>query len=57
VQKFVPIPLLLLTGNLIIMALLLPAKNAATTEWELIIGGVFIAIITIVGFWGIALLT
>ena len=57
VQKFVAIPLLLLPGILIIMELLSPTKNAATTEWELIIGGVFLAIFTIVGFWGIALQT
>ena len=56
VQKFVAIPLLILTIILVFMELYSPNPNAETTDVDTIVGGVFIAIITIVGFWGIPLL-
>ncbi len=56
VQKFVAIPLLILTSILVLMELHSPNPDTDTTDLDTIIGGIFIAIITIVGFWGIPLL-
>lgn len=56
VQKFIAIPLLMLTIMLVLNDLQSDNKNPNITAMDTIFGGVFVAITTIVGFWGIPVL-
>ncbi len=52
-QKFVAVPLLILTVILVIMGIQSPDTNSTENTLSTISGGLLIATITVVGFWGI----
>jgi hypothetical protein len=55
-QKFIAIPLLIFTGLLILMGLQEASQGTDSSATDVLVGGLFVALVTVIGFWGIPLL-